>query len=331
MKEPLVSIIMPVYNCQKYLSEAIESVLGQTYSNWELLIVDDCSTDSGFLIAESYAKKDNRIQVFQNDSGEHGPGSTRNYGLNRIKGKYTYFIDSDDWIDKELLKDAVSIAEESDADIVPFGYYIEKKGSTMKKPLFPCGNYEYEDLKEHAYQILRGTWSECHELIKSDLLKETRHNAFKTGEDICFQMDVLCKVKKVCGINKEYYHYRVLQSSISHNMEWQKNLADINIEIWNKERKFLEYCGLDETSMIMKKAAMERYLWDIYCVCEPRCPFTIKQKFAHVNYVKDNMKIRKLKQNYRCKKIEHFLVKWNQEKVLVIAGSFLLKLKEKMR
>lgn len=331
IKEPLVSIIMPLYNCEKYLSEAIESILEQSYLNWELLIVDDCSTDSSFAIAKSYAKKDNRIQVFINDSVKHGPGSTRNYGMDRIKGKYTYFIDSDDWIDRELLMDSVTLAEEKKADIIPFGYCIEEKGKTIRKPVFPYGDYEYKDLKKYAHEIIRGTWSECHELIRSDLLREIRHNAFKTGEDICFQMDVLCQVKKVCGIDKEYYHYRVVQSSISHNTEWQKNLTEINIEIWNKEKSFLEYCGLDEDSSILKKAAIERYLWDIYCMCEPRCPFTLKQKFKHVKYVKNKMKIRDLKKGYRCKKIEHFLVKWNQEKVLIVAGTFLLKIKEKRR
>ena len=101
--QPLVSIIMPVYNCEKYLKESIESVISQTYKNWELLIVDDGSRDNSISIIEAYVKKDSRIRLYKNESEEHGPGVARNCGIELISGKYTYFIDSDDWIEKDLL------------------------------------------------------------------------------------------------------------------------------------------------------------------------------------------------------------------------------------
>ena len=92
MKEPLVSIIMPVYNCQKYLSEAIESVLGQTYSSWELLIIDDASTDKSRNICEKYVQTDNKIYLLKNESEIHGPGTVRNIGLKKAKGELIYFM-----------------------------------------------------------------------------------------------------------------------------------------------------------------------------------------------------------------------------------------------
>ena len=94
--QPLVSIIMPVYNCEKYLQESIESVLSQSYQNWELLAVDDGSRDRSLSIIESYVKKDSRVRLFQNNSNVHGPGIARNYGMEQIRGKYTYFSDADD-------------------------------------------------------------------------------------------------------------------------------------------------------------------------------------------------------------------------------------------
>lgn len=130
--QPLVSIIMPVYNCERFLSESIESVISQSYKKWELLIVDDGSTDKSISIIESYAEKDSRIQLYKNDSGEHGPGIARNYGIERIGGKYTYFIDADDWIEKALLQDTVALAEKMDADIVPFGFIVENNGEKKK-------------------------------------------------------------------------------------------------------------------------------------------------------------------------------------------------------
>ena len=133
--EPLVSVIMPVYNCEKYLKESIESVISQSYQNWELIIVDDGSKDKSVSIIKSYMEKDKRIQLYKNESGEHGPGIARNYGMEKIRGKYTYFIDADDWIEKDLLQDTVTLAEKKHADIVPFGFIIEDNGKKIKKPL----------------------------------------------------------------------------------------------------------------------------------------------------------------------------------------------------
>ena len=109
--QPLVSIIMPVYNCELFLSKSIESVISQSYKNWELLIVDDGSKDKSVSIVEAYVEKDSRIKLYINESEEHGPGIARNYGIERIHGKYTYFIDADDWIEKDLLQDTVTLAE----------------------------------------------------------------------------------------------------------------------------------------------------------------------------------------------------------------------------
>lgn len=329
--QPLVSIIMPVYNCARYLSESIESVISQSYQNWELLIVDDGSNDKSVSIIESYAEKDRRIRLYKNGSGQHGPGIARNYGIEHISGKYTYFIDSDDWIEKDLLQDTVTLAEKTGADIVPFGFLIEDNGQTIKKPLVPCGNFEYEDFKDIANEIVRGTWSECHELIKSDLLKNVRHNHFKTGEDICFQMDLLCNVRKVCGINREYYHYRVVKDSISHIDQWDDMFMETYVEVWKREKNFLEYCGLSEECQMMKNTAIERYTGFLYCLCEKRCPLSLKEKNRQIRYLGNMMGISKFKRDFECarfsgiKKIIKLVVKHNLEMVVISIGTFIYK------
>lgn len=330
--QPLVSVIMPVYNCERYLSDSIESVISQSYQNWELLIVDDGSNDKSVSIIELYAEKDSRIRLYKNESGQHGPGIARNHGIEHISGKYTYFIDSDDWIEKDLLQDTVTLAEKTGADIVPFGFLIEDNGQTIKKPLVPCGDFEYEDFKDVANEIVRGTWSECHELIRSDLLKNVRHNKYKTGEDICFQMDLLCNVKKVCGINREYYHYRVVKDSISHIDQWDDMFMETIIAVWDKERKFLEYCGISEESQIMKNTAIERYTGFIYSLCEKRCPLSLKEKNRQIKYFGNMMGIKKFKIKYECnkysgiKKIVKMFVKYNLEIVVLLIGTLIIKM-----
>ena len=325
--QPLVSVIMPVYNCERFLTEAIESVISQSYQNWELLIVDDGSKDKSVPIIESYVEKDSRIRLYKNESGEHGPGIARNYGMEHISGKYTYFIDSDDWIEKDLLQDTVTLAEKTNADIVPFGFVIEDNGKQIKKPLKPCGNFEFQDFKSIANEIVRGTWSECHELIRSDLLQNVRHNKYKTGEDICFQMDLLCNVRKVCGIDKEYYYYRVVQGSISHRDKWDDEFLETAITVWEKERKFLEYCGLAENSQIMKNAAIERYTGCLYWLCKGKCPLSLTEKYKQIKYIGNKMKIRNFKSKFDCtcysgmKKIVKIFVKYNLEIVMILMGS----------
>ena len=92
----LVSVIMPVYNAERYLSEAIESVLNQTYTDFELLLINDRSTDKSKEICQEYAQKDNRIVLLENDTENHGPGSARNIGLDNATGEFIIFVDADE-------------------------------------------------------------------------------------------------------------------------------------------------------------------------------------------------------------------------------------------
>ena len=110
-----VSVIMPVYNAEKYLGEAIASVLRQTYADFELLLVNDRSTDRSKEICMEYAKKDDRIVLLENDSELHGPGPTRNIGLDHATGEFIYFMDADDWIEDRLLECAVHRMQETGA------------------------------------------------------------------------------------------------------------------------------------------------------------------------------------------------------------------------
>ena len=329
---PRVSIIIPVYNAEKYLGEAIESVLKQTYPDFELLLVNDRSTDRSKEICMEYAKKDDRIVLLENDSELHGPGPTRNIGLDHATGKYIYFVDADDWIEKDLLHDTVTLAEQTGADIVPFGFVIEDKGKQIRKPLMPCGHFTYPDFKNIANEILRGTWAECHELIRSSVLENVRHPAYRSGEDICFQMDLLCHVRKVCGIDKEYYHYRIAEDSITHGGKWDELFMESYLAIWNGERRFLAHCGLEEQSQIVKNTAIERYTRGVYCLCEKRCPLSFAEKYRQLKYMAQRTDIHRFKNQYDCsgysgaRKIVKLLIKYNLEMVIILVGTLYFRL-----
>ncbi|MDU1334072.1 MAG: glycosyltransferase, partial [Veillonella sp.] len=120
--QPLLSIIVPIYNVEQYLDRCIQSILNQTYQNLEIILVDDGATDCSGAIADSYAAKDKRIKVFHKENG--GLSDARNYGLDHVTGDYILFIDSDDFIVNTMCERLITVANSNNADIVSCNYYI---------------------------------------------------------------------------------------------------------------------------------------------------------------------------------------------------------------
>ena len=130
MRTPLVSIIIPVFNTEKYLRHCIDSVLSQTYKDFELLLIDDGSTDSSGSFCDEYAAQDARVRVFHKENG--GVSDTRNYGLDLAQGKYLMFLDADDfWLQDDVLEVLVGKAEEYDLDIIRGEYSAMHEDGTL--------------------------------------------------------------------------------------------------------------------------------------------------------------------------------------------------------
>lgn len=118
----MISVIIPVYNVEKYLAECMDSVLGQSYEDYEIILVDDGSTDSGGWMCDAYARKDTRIRVIHQDNG--GLSAARNTGMRAARGEYIYFLDSDDYIEPRTLEQLTALAEAERADVVFFDGYV---------------------------------------------------------------------------------------------------------------------------------------------------------------------------------------------------------------
>lgn len=141
MYEPLISIIVPVYKVEKYIHRCIESVLHQTYTNWELILVDDGSPDSCGRICDEYAMYHDKIAVIHKIN--QGVGAARNTGLHRAEGEWIYFLDSDDFIKEDALKKMISYSQEGLYDMVIAGfYYLQPDGSLIH------GSAYWEDSKD---------------------------------------------------------------------------------------------------------------------------------------------------------------------------------------
>ena len=136
--EDLVSIVVPVYNVEKYLKKSIESILNQTYDNLEVLLVDDGSTDSSGEICDSFIKVDSRIRVFHKENG--GLSDARNFGIEHMKGQYVSFIDSDDYISKDYVWKLYSSIKNNDSEVSICSFsLVDETGEKIKDELLDSG------------------------------------------------------------------------------------------------------------------------------------------------------------------------------------------------
>ena len=218
-KEMTVSVIIPVYNVEKYLCECIDSVLSQTYPFFEIILVNDGSTDSSGAICDSYAQKDKRITVVNIKNS--GPSIARNEGLSCAKGDFVYFLDSDDFIKKNALEELVNTAEQNRADLVFFdavsfaddgsdvrqGYRIKRKyepanGMKILTELYDSGDY-------HCSVVLL--------FLRKNLIDDNRLKFLETAfcsEDMLFSYKAFCSAEKAVQCNKTLYHRRCRPDSI---------------------------------------------------------------------------------------------------------------------
>lgn len=212
---PLVSIIVPVYNVEKYIDRCVESVVSQTFTDWELLLIDDGSPDKSGELCDVWSKHDSRIKVFHKKNG--GVSSARNLGIEISCGKWIIFVDSDDWIDRNCLSACLNIINKYQVDIVQFGYRkVKFSGKIISEHLF---SRKYLNSKEYA-QIKYKNVCAGGSLIKSDIIINN-HIRFKEGvkyaEDQMFIMNCMRFSEKIMYHNNIYYNYHINLQSAVHN------------------------------------------------------------------------------------------------------------------
>ena len=194
---PEVSIIIPVYNTSKYLPRCIESVLAQTLTDFEAIFVDDGSTDQSLDILHQHAKKDKRLKVLSQKN--LFAGVARNKGLKAAKGKYLYFMDSDDWLEPNALFELTKAANQTNADIITFNCkYVMGGGKTKIKTDAHIKN---------PFHLKPSVWVK---FFKSSFIKD--HNILfdtvQAANDILFTYHAAVKAKKIVYLNKCLYNYR---------------------------------------------------------------------------------------------------------------------------
>lgn len=205
----MVSIIMPSYNASQFIEESIESVLNQTYQDWELLITDDCSKDNSIEIIQSYVTKDSRIKLFSLKCNG-GAAKARNKSISEAKGKYIAFLDSDDIWDSSKLEEQIAFMEVNN---LPFSFtaydQMSEEGELLNKVIEVP-----KDISYHGY--LKNTIIGCLTvIINKELVGDFKMPNIKTSQDMATWLLVLKRGYKAYGLNRNLATYRLVGNSNS--------------------------------------------------------------------------------------------------------------------
>lgn len=202
---PAISIIVPVYNAEKYIHKCIDSILSQTFADFELLLIDDGSRDNSGKICDEYANKDFRIKVFHKENG--GVSSARQYGTEKANGEYIIHADSDDWVESNMLEDLYNCATKENADMIICDYYIDYKDNTFiikQKP----SELNHKNVLKELFINLHGSC--CNKLIRSTFYKNFDIR-FPENMWLCEDLYVIASIlkhnPKISYVPHAYYHY----------------------------------------------------------------------------------------------------------------------------
>ena len=216
MNDIFISIIIPVYNIEKYLKECLDSILNQTYKNFEVILVDDCSTDSSFDICNEYSFKDSRIKVFQNEVNSGGCGIPRNIGLKHAKGDYITFVDGDDLIENNYLETLIKSASYDTISMATY-YYSNFKIKKQRLKVKEINNSQI--LK---YYFLGKYYTQAWGKLFPKAFVEDLNFPSIFLEDIPIVYKLLIKAKQLKVNYGTYYIYRKRDNSLTTNKNYKK-------------------------------------------------------------------------------------------------------------
>ena len=224
MKEPLISVIVPIYNVENYLDKCIESIVNQTYKNLEIILVDDGSPDNSPKICDNWALKDSRIKVIHKKNG--GLSSARNAGIENASGKYLTFIDSDDYFDLHVISVMLENLAKYNVDISSISF---KRVNNYEAPIINNENYDNLILSSEKLAInicQRKKTSVCGKLFKKEIFNDNKFLEGVLNEDFLF-LSKLCLTTPftICESSYLGYFYVYRESSITHNsLQTKKSL-----------------------------------------------------------------------------------------------------------
>jgi len=290
--EPAVSIIMPVYGVEDYVGRTIESILSQDFSDWELWCVDDGSRDRSGVICDEYAARDPRIRVVHKENG--GAAAARNVAIRQARGRWFWFVDSDDWAEPEMLSSLVGPGEAADAELVVGGFHIDTYGKgdepfTQRQSL-PSRTYATQaEFRRDAHRLfdknlLYPPWNK---LFRADYL---RHHGIlfpdTFWDDLPFNLAVLRDVERVVLVEAAHYHF-LRKRGESETARYRPEAHERRREEHRWMCELFRHWGIDtpEAREFLARRHVERLLGCVENVCTPACPLRGKARYEAVKAI----------------------------------------------
>lgn len=304
MNRVFFSLIVPVYNAEKYLKTCIESVLNQDFCDFELLLIDDGSTDNSGNICNYYVKNDKRIKVIHKENG--GVSSARNVGLNNSSGKYIMFIDSDDYIAKNCLSKIKLVIDKNKVDILKFSYkkkyrFLETvyKFKINTNKLILKNDYE-KDIFPYIFNSfdLSNVWGG---VIRKEIIDKVMFDVdYNYSEDFYTMMGCVFNSNSIYFMSESLYFYKILSSSSIHNLNYKKirKILEDNINVYtlieNELRKRYRY--------IIENDEVNTRIINLICNC-------IYDNFS-INPIKFKAQINDLKKHEKISNYMNFRISY---------------------
>lgn len=287
--EPALSIIIPVYNVQAWLERAVKSLQAQTFSDYELFLVDDGSTDGSGSLCDALAAKDARIQVIHQENA--GAAAARNAAIERARGEYLYFMDGDDWLDPTALSDMYAAAKASDLDLLVTGFFIET---------YYADDKFYQELRNAPDRVFASQDEfrhSAHELFDAQLLYAPWNKLYRRTyldeqgirfpatfwDDLPFNLDVVREVERVGTLDGHYYHFlRARQES--ENTRYRPDMYDKREEEHRWLQELYQGWGIDspEIQEFLSRRYIERLVGCVENVTNQNCTLSRKEKRAEI-------------------------------------------------
>jgi glycosyltransferase EpsJ len=290
---PLVSVIVPVYNTEIFLAQCIESIINQTYTKIELILINDGSTDKSGALCEEYAKKDSRIIVIHKRNG--GVSSARNVGLKQSTGDYIMFVDSDDWLDLNAIVSIISTDKEGKYEVIMYGIFLEalSQGKTLELKKDRHYKQAYNSLKE-VRDVLpalikdESINSMCNKAYKAKAIKGrgiTMKESLSIAEDTLFNYQVFMKTETFYLLDTCLYHYAIrdTESLTKRYIKKKYEMLMVANNLIQTEFKKRKCCG------DALKAAQHIRIKNVYsCLLDlfaPCCPLNPREKRSYIDEI----------------------------------------------
>lgn len=261
MSEPtfMVSVLIPVYNASAYLRQCLDSVVNQTYSHLQIVIIDDGSIDNSFVLCQEYTKLDTRVELYHQEN--QGVAITRNNLLEKVRGDYVLFIDADDWVESDMVESLVDLAKTHNADIVNCQNVINDSECNKNSIQVEIWNQDQSIYQFLRHKIFNGAlWNK---LIRAETLSGVRFQSkISFGEDALFCWQVLQRTQKVARTSNQYYHYRMNSTSLSHSA-WTPEKKGSNHIVWEQITNDTALLWPEYIDIAKVRAALED-MWALY-------------------------------------------------------------------